>query len=406
MNIGKTISISRHILLLHKGRTALSLSGIIIGICALLLMVAIGKGTEAKLIAQINQMGSNLLIVSAGQVKVIAGRARQTRRVTTLEEKDARSLLAKSTTIRSAVPAQSKKLAVKYGNLGTKTTVVGSTEEILVVRNFQVAAGRFFAEDENRGGRRVAVLGQTVVDNIFEGENPLGAVIRIGRVPFEVIGVLAKKGLDINGSDQDDQILIPLKTGLRRLFNLSYINTIYLQARSEQSMEEAGRESRQILREEHHLRGNKPDDFTIQNQATVLQTQQESSQTFTLLISSIAAVSLLVGGIGILAVMLISIRERIQEIGIRMAVGAKKRDIRLQFLAESILLSFVGGLIGIVFGLTMAAVTAYLADWPFILPINIVLTAFLLTMAMGIVFGVYPAQKAASMDPIKALQFE
>lgn len=406
MNITKNIIISQKILLANKVRTALSLSGIIIGICAVIIMVSIGKGTEKKIISQITRMGSNLLVVNAGQVKIIAGRARQTKLVTTLEPKDARSIIVKSSIVNYAVPAQNKKLQVKYGDLNTKTNIVGTTADILRVRNYALAKGRFFDEDEDKGRRRVAVLGQTVVENIFGEEDPVGKRIRIGRVPFEVIGVLAPKGLDINGTDQDNQIIIPLETALRRLFNLTYINTIYVQVSNSHFMDRAESEIRTILREAHHIRKDKPDDFTIQNQASVIEAQRESSRTFTLLISSIAAVSLLVGGIGILAVMLISIRERIKEIGIRMAVGAKKSDILMQFLAESLLLSISGGIIGIILGISATITIAFFADWPFILPLNAVAISFLSTVAMGIFFGVYPAKKAANLDPIKALQFE
>ena len=406
MNITKNIIISQKILLVHKIRTVLSLSGIIIGICAVMIMVSIGRGTEEKIISQITKMGSNVLVVNAGQVKIIAGRARQTKSVTTLEPGDARSIIEKSASVNYAVPAQNKKLQVKYGNLNTTTNIVGTTADILKVRNYSLSKGRFFDADEDKGRRRVAVLGQTVVENIFGLERPVGKTIRIGRVPFEVIGVFAPKGLDINGTDQDDQIVTPLQTALRRVFNLTYINAIYVQARDRLSMGSAESEIRSILREGHHIRKGGFDDFTIQNQASVLEAQRESSRTFTLLISTIAAVSLLVGGIGILAVMLISIRERIKEIGIRMAVGAKKGDILIQFLAESLLLSIGGGIIGIISGITIAVIIAIFADWPFSLPLNVVAISFLSTIIMGILFGVYPAKKAAQLDLVKALQFE
>ncbi len=406
MNITKNIIISQKILLVHKIRTALSLSGIIIGICAVIIMVSIGKGTEAKIIAQITKMGSNVLVVNAGQVKIIAGRARQTKSVTTLVPGDARSIIEKSVRVNYAAPAQNKKLRVKYGNLNTTTNIVGTTADILKVRNYALARGRFFDADENKGSRRVAVLGKTVVDNIFGHENPIGVTIRIGRVPFVVIGVLAPKGLDMNGTDQDDQIIIPLKTALRRLFNLTYINAIYVQAGDSRAMTGAEADIRDILRRAHHIRPGGRDDFTIQNQASVLDAQRESSQTFTLLISAIAVVSLLVGGIGILAVMLISIRERIKEIGIRRAVGARKSDILMQFLAESLLLSIGGGIIGIILGSVVAVIIAIFADWPFTLPLSVVVISFLSTIIMGIMFGVYPAGKAARLDLVKALQFE
>ncbi len=406
MKVSRNIIISGKILLAHKMRTVLSLSGIVVGICAVITMVAIGRGTERQVISQLTSMGQNLLIVNSGQVKIIAGRARQTRTVTTLEAHDAEQLMARARVINYAVPAQSKKLPVKYGNLTTRTTITGTTAAIVKVRNYHLQRGRFFDEDEDRGRRRVAVLGQTVATNLFGKANPLGEVVRLGRVPFTVIGVLAAKGLDINGADQDDLVIVPLHTALRRLFNLSYINTIYVQAASDRDMERAEAEVRSILRAAHHLHRGRADDFTIRNQASVIEAQRESSQTFTLLIGSIAAVSLLVGGIGILAVMLISVRERTREIGLRMAVGARKSDILVQFLGEALLLGCAGAIIGVGIGTAASAMIAWFARWPLVLPIDLIVLAFAATLGMAIVFGVYPAVKAAGLDPIKALQFE
>ncbi|OGX19150.1 MAG: hypothetical protein A3K83_05315 [Omnitrophica WOR_2 bacterium RBG_13_44_8b] len=406
MNLTKNIIISKKLLLEHKMRTILSLSGIIIGVCSVIIMVSIGRGTEEKVVREINKMGENLLIVNAGQVKIIAGRQRQTQLVTTLELRDAEDISARASNVNYAVPAQQKKLQVKYAELSTKTNVAGTTTDIQKAQNYSLRKGRFFDEDENKGSRRVAVVGQTVVENIFEEEDPIGKTIRIGKVPFEVIGVLSSKGLDIYGKDQDDQIFIPIKTALRRLFNLTYINAIYVQVENADAMSLAQSEITFILRERHHIKKDKPDDFTIQNQSLMLETQRESKKTFTLLTSSIAAISLLVGGIGILAVMLISIKERIQEIGIRRAVGAKKKDILVQFLAEALLLSTSGGLIGILLGITASVITSIFADWPLIIPLNLIIVSFLSAFVIGIFFGVYPAKKAANLDPIKALQFE
>ena len=406
MKLSRAILISGKILLAHKVRTALSLSGIIVGTCAVIVMVAIGRGTERQVISQLTSMGHNLLIVSAGRVKIIAGRARQTKAVTTLEPHDADRLLTQATAISQAVPAQSKKILVKYGNLATKTTVTGTTADIVTVRGYRLHRGRFFDANEDRGRRRVAVLGQTVAANLFGKANPIGEVVRLGRVPFTVIGVLAAKGLDLNGADQDDLVIVPLRTALRRLFNLTYINTIYVQAASDRDMERAETEIRAILRAAHHLRRGKADDFTIQNQASVIEAQRESSRTFTLLIGSIAAVSLLVGGIGILAVMLISVRERTREIGLRMAVGAGKNDILMQFLGEALLPGGTGAACGVGIGAATAAVIAWFAHWPLVLPLDLIALAFAVTLGLGTAFGVYPAVRAARLDPIKALQFE
>jgi putative ABC transport system permease protein len=406
MKIVKNILISKKILLERKARTALSLSGVIIGVCVVIIMVAVGKGTEEKIVSQITKMGSNLLLVNSGQVKIIAGRARQVKEVTTLELKDADSILNEAESVKNVAPAQTKKLQVKFENLSTKTNIVGTTPDIVEVQNHTLAQGRFFDEDEDKGLRRVAVVGQTVVDNIFEEQYPIGKIIRIGKVPFEVIGVLSPKGMDVNGMDQDDQIFIPVRTALRRVFNLTYINAIYVKVKNSNLMDQAEKEISAILREKHHLKEGKADDFTIQNQATVLETQRESSKAFTLLIGSIAAISLIVGGIGILVVMLISIKERTKEIGIRRAVGAKRRDILFQFFSEALILSIGGGIIGVIIGITVSMVVAFFAGWPFIVSINAVATALLSTFIIGIFSGVYPARKAALLDPIKALQFE
>jgi putative ABC transport system permease protein len=406
MKIAKNIEISKKILLERKVRTVLSLSGIIVGVCAVIVMVALGKGTEAKVTSQITKMGSNLLLVNAGQVKIIAGRARQAKIVTTLELRDADSIAEGVSNLRYIAPAQVKKLQVKYGNLSTKTNIVGTTSDIVEIQNHSLSKGRFFDEDEDKGLRRVAIIGKTVVENVFGQQDPLGKIIYIGKVPFEIIGVLSPKGLDLYGADQDDQIFIPVKTALRRLFNLTYINTIYAKVKDGSSMKRAEEDISVILRERHHIRDNKDNDFTILNQTAILAAQQESSRTFTLLIGSIAALSLLVGGIGVLAVMLIAIRERIKEIGIRRAVGAKRRDILIQFLSEALLLSIGGGMIGIVLGIVASILTAIFAKLPLIIPMDAVGVSFLATFIIGVFFGVYPARKASLLDPIKALQFE
>jgi putative ABC transport system permease protein len=406
MKITKNIEISIKMLLKHKVRTVLSLSGIIIGICAVIVMSALGNGTEAKVTSQITKMGSNLLLVNAGQVKIIAGRARQVKIVTTLELRDADSISEGVSGLKYTAPAQVKKMLVKYGDLNTQTNIVGTTPDIIEIQNRSLSEGRFFDEDEDNGLRRVAVIGKTVVENIFGQQDPIGKVIYIGKVPFEIIGVLSSKGLDLYGADQDDQIFIPVKTALRRLFNLTYINAIYVKVNDGVSMKQKAEEISVVLRERHHIREGKADDFTILDQTAVLEAQQESSRTFTLLIGSIAALSLLVGGIGILAVMLISVGERIKEIGVRRAVGAKRRDILVQFLSEALLLSIGGGIIGVVLGVAISALTAIFAKLPLIIPVDVVELSFLAAFIIGVFFGVYPARKAALLDPIKALQFE
>jgi len=406
MKIAKNILISKKILLERKVRTILSLSGIIVGVSAVIVMVALGKGTEEKVTSQITKMGSNLLLVNAGQVRIIAGRARQTKIVTTLELRDADAITDGAFGVQYVAPAQTKKMKVKFGSLSTNTSVIGTTPDIVAIQNHSLLKGRFFDEDEDKGLRRVAVIGETVVRNVFENQDPIGETILIGKVPFEVIGVFSPKGLDLYGADQDDRIFIPVKTALRRLFNLDYINTIYVKVKNDKLMDSTAKEIDSILRDTHHIKEGKETDFTVLNQDSILEAQKESSKTFTLLIGSIAGLSLLVGGIGVLAVMLISIKERIKEIGLRRAVGAKRKDILVQFLSEALLLSVGGGLIGIALGVVISVITAVFAKVPLIIPVETVALSFFATFIIGMFFGVYPARKAAFLDPIKALQVE
>ncbi len=254
---------------------------------------------------------------------------------------------------------------------------------------------------------RFAVLGETVVKNLFEGRNPVGENIRIGSVLFSIIGVMEPKGADLEGIDQDDQIFIPVQTALRRVFNLNYINTINIQATSIEKMDDATSQISEALREQHRLnKQNKPDDFTIQNQIELLETQKETTGTFTALIVSTAGVSLLVGGIGILAIMLIAIRERINEIGLRMAVGASRKDILFQFVIESSILSIGGGIIGIAVGILTSVVIIFATDWTLSISLPSLVYSFLFSLAVGLFFGVYPARKASRLDPVEALRSE
>lgn len=394
-------------MLAHKLRTALALIGIIIGVSAVIIMVAIGNGAQNEVLGKIEAMGTNLIIVNAGQVQRSAGRMQVRGTVTTLRLEDAEALQRTVLLVQSAAPVQSKKMQVKLGNVSSNTTIVGTSVEFPGVRNFHTAKGYFFSEEENRASRRVAVLGQTVVKNLFDSANPIGETIRIGRIPFQVIGVMEPKGVDLNGIDQDDQIFIPIKTALRRVFNQDYINSISIQVVSPDKMADAEQQIREVLRERHRLnRKDRPDDFTIQSQTELLEAQRETTGTFTALITSIASISLLVGGIGILAIMLIAIRERTNEIGLRMAVGASRKDISVQFVIESAILSIGGGILGIIIGVFGSLVIALATNWSTSLSLTPILYSFGFSLLIGLFFGVYPARKASLLDPIVALRSE
>ncbi len=407
MKLSKSIKISRNQLLANKLRTFFALMGIIIGVSAVIVMVAIGNGARNEVLDKIEEMGTNLIIVNAGQVQKNVGRQQIRGTVTSLTLKDVDILASECPDVRMAAPVQTKKMQVKWENVSTHTTITGTTPNYPFIRNFQVEKGVFFTEEENKASMRFAVLGETVVKNLFEGRNPVSENIRIGSVLFSIIGVMEPKGADLEGIDQDDQIFIPVQTALRRVFNLNYINTINIQATSIEKMDDATSQISEALREQHRLnKQNKPDDFTIQNQIELLETQKETTGTFTALIVSTAGVSLLVGGIGILAIMLIAIRERINEIGLRMAVGASRKDILFQFVIESSILSIGGGIIGIAVGILTSVVIIFATDWTLSISLPSLVYSFLFSLAVGLFFGVYPARKASRLDPVEALRSE
>lgn len=405
MRSSRNIVLSLEILSAHKVRTLLSMLGVIVGVGAVVLIVAAGKGAEKQVLDRIREMGTNLVVVNAGQTRIVAGRERQMATVTTLVPGDAIAIVRDCPGVRLAASAASKKLAVRFESENANTNVIGMTIEGFPVRNIQVASGRLFDGEESRGRRRVAVLGPTVVRNLFAGDDPLGRRIRIGRVPFEVIGVTRPKGIDANGADQDDMIIVPLATAMRRLLNVTYVNRIYAQAVDSEALYSAETEIRDTLRRRHRLR-DRPDDFTIQNQATLLETERETSRSMILLVGGAAGISLVVGGVGILAVMLISVRERTGEIGLRRAVGALKRDILQQFLLEAAMLSCAGGLLGVFCGVGGAFALSRLDYWETVISWPAAGAAFLFSAILGIVFGIYPALRAAALEPIEALRAE
>jgi len=405
MKLFKGFRIALHALLGHPVRTALSLVGIIIGVAAVILMVAVGQGAQKEVLKKIESMGTNLIVVSAGQIKTFGGRTRQVSIVTTLVPRDAMALSSEVPGVAQGAPAQGKRLPVKYETQSYTTLVVGTTYNLPEIKNISIARGRFFNEEEDHLIARVVVLGPTALKNLFGKANPIGEMIRIKNVAFEVIGVTKEKGM-IAGQDEDDQIFIPLNTAMKRLTNVTYLSQIYLQARSTTDMKPSERDIKSLLRERHRLKEDKADDFTIQNQLDILEASRETTQSFTLLIGSIAGVSLLVGGVGILAVMLILVRERTNEIGVRRAVGARRKDILLQFMMEATSLSIGGGIAGILIGLLGSFVIRYATKWPVSLSVAPIIISFGFSFVVGFFFGVYPARKASRLDPIVALRAE
>jgi len=393
MKLSKNLALSCEILAAHKLRTLLSVLGMAVGVGAVVLMVSVGRGAEKQILDRIRGMGINLVIVNAGRTAIVAGRKRQISNVITLEASDADAIVQECPAV------------VRAGreSENTNTNVVGMPPDGFRVRNITIASGRIFDAQEERGRRRVAVLGPTVVNNLFGNTDPIGLRLRIGRVPFEVIGITAAKGMDANGIDQDDLILVPLATAMRRLLNITHVETIYVQARDPNLLDAAEKQIRELLRTQHRLE-NKPDDFTIQNQATLLQTERETARSMTLLIGSVAAISLVVGGVGILAVMLISVRQRTPEIGLRRAVGATCGDIRLQFLVESALLAGAGGMVGVFGGVTAALAVSRLGYWETVVSWPAALVGFTFSVAVGLIFGIYPAVRAAALQPVEALR--
>jgi len=407
MKLVRNVLITRRTLLAHKLRTALALLGVTIGVGAVILMVAVGKGAERQVVRIIQEMGTHLLIVSAERTQAFGDGRADAGAVVSLTRSDSDAIRTQCPSIVRVAPAEHKRLDVKRGTFSVSTKVLGTTPAFAEVRNFEVARGDFFWPEDEAAARRVAVLGAVVAANLFGRGDPIGEIIRIEKIPFRVVGVLKAKGISPDGANEDDQILIPLRTALRRVFNQNYIRTIYLQASGRETMRAAETEVRRLLRRRHRLeRADRPDDFTIQNQITTIEAEQSASESFTLLISAIAAISLLVGGIGILAVMLIAVRERTSEIGLRMAVGARRSDILLQFLTEALLQGLAGGGIGVLLGVLGALIVGWTTRWPTMIPLGFVGLALVVSLSLGLFFGVYPARRASLLLPIDALRAE
>ena len=390
----------------NKTRFFLASLGIMIGIAAVIVMVAIGKGSQHEVMTVIAKMGENLLTINAGEMKRRGGRLRLSGNVTTLNLRDVDYLSKEVDGITFVAPFEIKEMKVKYLQVLTSTNVAGSTLEFLETRNYRIASGEMFTEMDQKLGARVAVVGKTVIKNMLGGEDPLGKTVRINAIPFRIIGIFESKGLDSDGIDQDDILLIPIKSMLRRILNQNYISTIYAKADSRRNIERVAAKIKTVLRDRHKIADDAENDFTIISQIDLENLKAETSELFTRLIVGVAAISLVVGGIGILAVMLISVKERTHEIGVRRAVGATKGDIVGQFLFESILIGLFGGFFGVVLGVGITFGASTWGAENLLLDANSIYISTSVCMMIGVIFGLFPAIKASRLDPMVALTVE
>jgi putative ABC transport system permease protein len=389
----------------NKMRSFLTMLGIIIGVGAVIAMLAIGQGAQYSVQQQINALGTNVLIVvpgnqQAGGISIGAGSA------TTLTEDDAEAIRNECPAVAFMSPGTRGGGQVIAGNLNWMTGVEGAGAEYLEIRQWRIAYGTFFGEGDVKAATKVCILGKTVADALFPDSSPIDQLIRIRNVPFKVIGVLEKKGQNALGQDQDDIIVAPYTTVKRRLTWYPYLRQILVSATSPANIPVAQQQISDLLRMRHRITPYAPDDFTIRNQADLAAAQNKTTDILTLLLASIASVSLLVGGIGIMNIMLVSVTERTREIGIRMSVGARSKDILTQFLIEALVLSLVGGITGIIFGVTGSQLISSIAKWPTIITAFSIILSFGFSIAIGIFFGFYPARKAAMLNPIDALRYE
>jgi len=383
-------------------RSFLTILGIVIGVGAVITMVTIGGGATAQVTEQISSLGSNLLMVRPGQHRGMGQRSA----AAPFTIRDAEALGRQITALSAVAPSASQGMTVVYGNQNWSTNVTGTDNEFFKVRNWPVTEGREFNDAELRGGAAVCIIGATVRKQLFGGQDPIGSKIRLDKVSCQVIGLLEAKGQSTMGSDQDDLVIVPLRTFWRRVAGNQDVSLIQVSARDGADTERVKRDIELLMRERRHISRLQEDDFNVLDMKEIARTLAGTTQILTALLGAVSAVSLLVGGIGIMNIMLVSVTERTREIGIRLAIGAMEREVLLQFLVEAVVLSSLGGVIGIVLALAASVAAASALNVPFIFNGSIVVVAFLFSAAVGVIFGFFPARKAARLDPIEALRHE
>ena len=408
INIPSTFRISFRALRVNKMRSALTMLGIIIGVGSVITMLAVGAGASSKISEFISSIGGNILMVLPGTTTssgVRMGAGTQS----TLTLSDAEAIKKDCPAAQDVAPVLGGVAQVAYGNQNWSTGVTGTTPDMLSGRDWKLSSGRPFTDQDVKGATKVCLLGQTVVDYLFGDTDPVGQVVRIKRIPFIVLGVLERKGQSPSGQDQDDTIFVPITAAQKILFGTAFpgmVRIIYVKARSEQDLPLAEDQITELLRQRHRIGPRQENNFTVRNLTQILQASEQSAKLMTMLLGAIASVSLLVGGIGIMNIMLVSVTERTREIGIRMAVGAKTWDIRLQFIIEALTLSLIGGVAGVALGLSGSEILSALAGWPTAVSVLSIVLAFTFSGIVGIFFGFYPAYKASLLNPIDALRYE
>jgi putative ABC transport system permease protein len=408
MDFLQTLKIALRALRTNKMRSFLTMLGIIIGIAAVIAMMAIGSGARYVISQQIASIGSNIILVlpgstTSGGLRTGMGGAQS------LTSDDVKAIMSECPSVEMAAPSvRSSGLAV-FGNMNWTTVIMGTTPEFFSIREWSLTSGRSIEQQDVDGAAKVCLLGQTVAENLFGSVDPVGKIIRLKKIPFTVIGLLERKGQSPQGQDQDDSIFVPLRTAQRNLVRSRETNTVgavMVKARSEDLLGRAEEEVQSLLNQRHRITNGKDPDFSTRNLSEILAVAEQSSKAMSLLLGVVASISLIVGGIGIMNIMLVSVTERTREIGIRMAIGARKNDILLQFLTEAVLLTMIGGLTGIILGAAGATIVSNLLSWPTLISVESITLASLFSAMVGIFFGYYPARKAASLNPIDALRYE